>query len=150
MSEESSRFDEPWTLARYLIHNYAAAFGGCEGYLQNFFVMREKVDRTSSDGMRGRLAQSAKSSLDRALAIDPDAARIAAGGWAAFETHMTGPFLERNRDRIFLNHCERCGTLTRTPRARLCLSCGHSWHDREPGPPQPESTPPGTSTRSGA
>ncbi|NHZ87717.1 hypothetical protein F2P45_01525 [Massilia sp. CCM 8733] len=29
---------------------------------------------------------------------------------------------------IFANACPSCGKLLRTPRARQCLKCGHSWH----------------------
>ena len=32
-------------------------------------------------------------------------------------------------DKIFFNYCPKCDQLARTPYARQCRHCGHSWHD---------------------
>ena len=45
-------------------------------------------------------------------------------------------FMDAVRDRILRDHaadvvvnrCPKCDVLTRTPKARQCLTCGHDWH----------------------
>jgi hypothetical protein len=34
---------------------------------------------------------------------------------------------------IFLNYCPKCSALCRTPLARMCVACGHSWRDPNDG-----------------
>jgi hypothetical protein len=34
---------------------------------------------------------------------------------------------------IFLNDCPKCSALCRTPLARMCVACGHSWRDKNDG-----------------
>jgi hypothetical protein len=36
--------------------------------------------------------------------------------------------LRDHEDEIFLNYCPQCTELCRTPKARMCVQCGHSWH----------------------
>ncbi len=37
--------------------------------------------------------------------------------------------LQETPHKIFFNHCPKCNQLARTPYARQCRHCGHSWHD---------------------
>ena len=39
--------------------------------------------------------------------------------------------LRREGNKIFVNRCPSCARLVRTPRAKLCLWCGHNWKDTE-------------------
>lgn len=32
-------------------------------------------------------------------------------------------------EKVFLNNCPKCNKLARTPYARQCRHCGHSWHE---------------------
>jgi hypothetical protein len=36
--------------------------------------------------------------------------------------------LRDHRDEILLVTCPQCGRLARTPKARMCVHCGHTWH----------------------
>lgn len=36
---------------------------------------------------------------------------------------------------LAVNRCPKCGSLCRTPRALLCLACGHDWHEYVTHPP---------------
>jgi ribosomal protein L40E len=38
--------------------------------------------------------------------------------------------LRENPNKDFLNLCPKCGTLTRTPKAKQCRKCYHSWHNK--------------------
>jgi hypothetical protein len=64
----------------------------------------------------------------RWLSDDPHVLELAAGGLAALEARVAARILKERSDDIFLNYCPKCGGLTRTPKARLCLHCGYSWH----------------------
>jgi hypothetical protein len=63
------------------------------------------------------------------LTDDPAALELARDGLDAFLETTAARILRDSADRVFLNRCPKCAGLTRTPRARLCLHCGHSWHD---------------------
>ena len=64
----------------------------------------------------------------RWLSDDPEVLALAAGGMAGFRARAAARILREHAGDVFLNNCPRCGGLTRTPRAQLCLHCGHDWH----------------------
>ena len=33
-------------------------------------------------------------------------------------------------DQIFINRCPACQRIVRTPKARLCVWCGHTWYEQ--------------------
>ena len=39
--------------------------------------------------------------------------------------------LADHREEIVVNRCPRCRRIVRTPKAKLCLWCGYSWHHGE-------------------
>lgn len=49
-----------------------------------------------------------------------------------FFESVTRRVLRDDSDKVYLNLCRNCLNLCMTPRARLCLRCGFSWHDEEP------------------
>lgn len=61
------------------------------------------------------------------LSDDPAVVLDAQAGWDAAREKIAQRILCDHPDEVYLNHCPACGALTRTPTARLCLSCGHSW-----------------------
>lgn len=54
-------------------------------------------------------------------------------GMDAFLARVAERVLREHAEEVFLNHCPRCGGLTRTPKAQLCLHCGHDWHPAPAG-----------------
>ena len=69
----------------------------------------------------------------------PGALSLAAEGFDAFLEQTAARILREHPGKVFLNRCPQCQALTRTPRARLCVGCGHSWHSR--GGAEPPRTP---------
>ena len=69
----------------------------------------------------------------RWLSDDPAVLRLAADGLEAFRRAAAARILAEHPDAVFLNRCPACGGLTRTPRAKLCLHCGHAWHHAAAG-----------------
>lgn len=63
----------------------------------------------------------------RWLSEDPAVVADAQAGWVGAREHIAQRIAERHQDEVYLNYCPACGALTRTPTARLCLSCGHTW-----------------------
>jgi hypothetical protein len=63
----------------------------------------------------------------RWLSDDPAVLLDAQAGWDAAREKIAQRILRDHADEVYLNQCPACGALTRTPTARLCLSCGHSW-----------------------
>lgn len=66
-------------------------------------------------------------SLRRWLSHDPAVILDAQAGWDAARERIANRILRDHPDEVYLNHCPACGSLTRTPTARLCLGCGHTW-----------------------
>jgi hypothetical protein len=54
---------------------------------------------------------------------------------AAVRRQVVERILREHAADVVLNRCPRCDGLCRTPRARQCFRCNHSWHEPEPPPP---------------
>lgn len=61
------------------------------------------------------------------LSDDPAVIADAQAGWDGARERMAERIVRDHPDEVYLNLCPACGALTRTPTARLCLSCGHTW-----------------------
>jgi hypothetical protein len=49
-------------------------------------------------------------------------------GWDLFVPRVAARILREASDAVDLNRCPDCGRIPRTPRARQCPWCFHSWH----------------------
>ena len=56
---------------------------------------------------------------------DPDVRAALADGWPRARAGIAARILREHAAEVTLNLCPRCARLRRTPRARLCLACGH-------------------------
>jgi len=59
----------------------------------------------------------------------PDVVAALAKGAEFFRRKVRERILRDHKDEVFLNKCSSCEKLVKTPRAKLCLWCGHSWHE---------------------
>lgn len=50
-------------------------------------------------------------------------------GYEEFELGVARRIMKEVPGKVFLNNCPKCNKLARTPYARQCRHCGHSWHD---------------------
>ena len=64
---------------------------------------------------------------------DPDALTLMRQGVDSFRLNVRERILRDHRDRVFLNHCPKCGGLATTPKARQCRWCSHQWRRQEEG-----------------
>jgi len=63
------------------------------------------------------------------LSSDPAVIADAQKGWHAARQSIVERILKDHPREVYLNCCPSCGSLTRTPLARICLSCGHTWFE---------------------
>ena len=59
----------------------------------------------------------------------PDVKEFLKDGYEEFELSVARRIMEVAPEKVFLNNCPKCDKLARTPYARQCRHCGHSWHD---------------------
>ncbi len=63
------------------------------------------------------------------LTSDQSVLDLLKDGYDNFELNVANRIIDQNADKMFFNNCPKCNKLARTPYARQCRHCGHSWHD---------------------
>jgi hypothetical protein len=63
------------------------------------------------------------------LSENPEVRALAALGDVEFRRRVVERILREHAAEVFLNRCPGCGGLCRTPLARQCMRCGHSWRE---------------------
>lgn len=59
----------------------------------------------------------------------PDIKEFLKDGYEEFELNVARRIMKEVPEKVFLNNCPKCNKLARTPYARQCRHCGHSWHN---------------------
>lgn len=60
---------------------------------------------------------------------DPRVLALLANGKKAFVSALEKRLLTDHPGKVLINRCPKCGGITRTPKARQCRFCHHSWHN---------------------
>ena len=60
--------------------------------------------------------------------VAPEIRPAVEAGEAAFLDLVAARLLEASGVKGLVKRCPECRKIVRTPRARLCLWCGHDWH----------------------
>ncbi|WP_223788304.1 hypothetical protein [Marinicella meishanensis] len=60
---------------------------------------------------------------------NPEVVEALSQGIERFRTTVRNRILTEHADEVFINRCPECKKLVATPRAQLCLWCGHIWKD---------------------
>jgi len=119
---------ENTTLADYVLQHYPELMTERERavvrHLTTLFKFRDRgppapgtaADVGAAGGLRARW-----------LSDDPEVVADAQAGWDGAREHIARRIVRDHPDQVYLNRCPACASLTRTPTARLCLSCGHTW-----------------------
>ena len=94
---------------------------------------------------RARLHQSATLKLNEAsnktnlensmyqknlLSGDPEVMELLKDGYDAFESRSADRIMKESPDKVYFNNCPQCARLARSPQAKQCRFCGHSWHKK--------------------
>ena len=114
----------PWDdLTKYVIIHYGNLMTPLEFQGYRSVMGQEKMAVVNSAAIRARLQKMFVSE-------DPEVVAMLANGSDAFLIGVRERILREHSDSVFLNYCPRCGALTRTPRAKLCLKCYHEWREK--------------------
>jgi len=120
-------------LTRYVVTYFSALMTPEEQLARRHLVTTYKRSGGRSDLEAQQAVRREGGPRARRLSDDPAVLRLAADGLDAFEERVAARILSERREDVFLNYCPQCGGLTRTPKAKLCLHCGHSWHHEAAG-----------------
>jgi hypothetical protein len=115
-------------MADYVIQHYGHLMNAHERAVHRHLVALYKF-RNGGPPAPGTAEDTATlKATQRGLLSDEPAVIVGAqAGWDAAREKIAARILGDHRDEVYLNYCPACGNLTRTPTARLCLGCGHSW-----------------------
>ena len=61
------------------------------------------------------------------LTEDQSVLDLLKNGYDTFELVVANRISSEHSDKVFFNNCPKCGKLARTPQAKQCRHCGHSW-----------------------
>jgi hypothetical protein len=64
----------------------------------------------------------------RMVSSDPQVLALLKQGTDAFYQAVRDRILCECADKVFLNHCPKCGALARGPKSKQCPKCFFSWH----------------------
>ena len=115
-------------LALYVVSHYAEFMTDAERRADRHLATTYKSTGGHSDAAAQAAVRGEGGARSRWLSDDPAVRALAADGLDAFRARVAQRILAEHRDAVFLNFCPKCGGLTRTLRAKLCLHCGHAWH----------------------
>ena len=91
----------------------------------SMFKLMTPEDYNSIESYKARV----KMYKDRNLITDnPNTLSLLDEGREEFYIKTATRIFEQIPDKIFFNYCPNCNQLARTPYARQCKHCGHSWH----------------------
>ena len=63
------------------------------------------------------------------ISEQPEIKEFLNDGYEVFELNVARRIMKEVPEKVFLNNCPKCSKLARTPFARQCRHCGHSWHN---------------------
>lgn len=74
--------------------------------------------------------QMRKAMIDRGwISERPEVKEFLKDGYEEFELNVARRIMKETPEKVFFNNCPKCNKLARTPYARQCRHCGHSWHN---------------------
>ena len=112
----------PDTVVRYVLDHYHHLMTPAEALAHRLLFFQTKAAHATSSAMRDFL-------FERMQTDDPAVHSLVAKGPDQFRRDVCERILRDHSNEVYLNRCPKCGALTRTPRARLCLTCGYTWHE---------------------
>ena len=90
------------------------------------FKLKTSEDYNSIEFYKAKIKMYKERNL---ITDDPNTLSLLDNGREKFYIKTATRIFEQMPDKIFFNYCPNCNQLARTPYARQCKHCGHSWHD---------------------
>lgn len=107
-------------LTHYIITYYGHLMTPVELKVWRSVIGQAKIQQSESERIKARLRSVF-------LSQDPEVLDLLMDGEETFLTRVRDRILREHPDQVFLNECPRCGALARTPKAKQCPKCFHSW-----------------------
>jgi ribosomal protein L32 len=113
-------YNENVVLTDYIWHNYQHLMTGAEKLALKVVLGDQKAASSSLTAMKEAIRQHCGSS-------EPEVVPLLSSGPDAFRRGVRDRLLHEHVNQISLNRCPNCGRIPRTPEARQCPWCFHSW-----------------------
>lgn len=114
-------------LTKYVWNHYQHLFSRLEQLAAKAAWAEDKANSASSLAMAKRIREKWGESAPEIIAALSD-------GVDAFRLRACGRVLQDCGDKIFINRCPAWNRILRTRRAKQCLWCSHSWHEKTKDP----------------
>lgn len=125
MLDSDSTIDDD--LTRYVLDYYQHLCTETEQLALRVLNLRLKAEHAENPLIQRKLAEV------RGFAHDIAVQELIACGRIPARRAIRERLLRDHEDEIFLNYCPQCTALCRTPKAQMCVQCGHSWHTKTGG-----------------
>ncbi len=117
-------YDENSVLTKYVCNHYQHLMTDFERKMMKVISTRIKAEgATQSDVNRMTLRKWG--AID-----DIEVNELLANGYEAYQRQVRDRILKDYTEEVFINRCPQCNRIVRTPEAKLCLWCGHSWFEK--------------------
>ena len=117
-------YDEDDILTAYIWNHYQHLMTDFERLVGKAIIGRAKAEHSSSPQVSAMLQQS------WGRADDPAVNAALQDGADVFRRQVRDRLMSTHSGQIVVNQCPVCQRIVRTPKARLCVWCGHTWYEQ--------------------
>jgi hypothetical protein len=68
--------------------------------------------------------------LNKRISTDNNVLQLLENGYELFRSQTAKRIFNEHKNKIYFNYCPNCKKIARTPQAKQCRFCYHSWHDK--------------------
>jgi hypothetical protein len=112
-------------LARYIVNHFDGLLADKEKLGLKQLRHQYKIDHADNKNDTERKIQLYKKI--GWLTDDKEVLELVQGGQDVLDQKIANRIMSEHADKVFINNCPSCGQLARTPQAKQCRHCGHSW-----------------------
>jgi hypothetical protein len=111
----------------YILHYFSGFMTPEESAASmHYNIIQQFGERIKRDGV-----DSQPDFIRTRLSKDPAVLALLKSGIEQFRINAAERIFRDSADKMFFNNCSKCGKLARTPEAKQCRYCGHSWRKPE-------------------
>jgi hypothetical protein len=109
--------------AKYILNYFPNLMTDDEKLALRHQMYTYKVDNAMSDSTSIRQVL-----IERGIIrTEADILEFLKNGYEAFELDVAKRIMAETPEKVYFNNCPKCHKLARTPSAKQCSHCGHSW-----------------------
>lgn len=120
---DTSTYVDDSELTKYVWNNYQHLFSRLEQLGAKAVMAEDKANSASSLAMADLLRKK------WGAENDPEIVAALSEGTEVFQRRVRERVVRECGESLFINRCPACDRILRTPRAKQCLWCSHSWHE---------------------